>query len=60
LVYNPAETRFLREAREAGCEELGGLQMLVAQAAEQFQLWTGESPPVDVMKDAAVNVLENK
>ena len=41
LVYNPTDTRFLREAREAGCETLGGLAMLVAQAAEQFRLWTG-------------------
>lgn len=60
LVYNPIETRFLREAREAGCEVLGGLQMLVAQAAEQFRLWTGEPPPIDVMNDAAANGLKNK
>lgn len=43
LVYNPIETRFLREARAAGCDTLGGLAMLVAQAAEQFSLWTGAS-----------------
>jgi 3-dehydroquinate dehydratase/shikimate dehydrogenase len=53
LVYNPTETRFLREAREAGCETLGGLAMLVAQAAEQFRLWTGEAAPEDVMYEAA-------
>ncbi len=41
LIYNPQETRFLREARAAGCEQLGGLQMLVTQAAAQFRLWTG-------------------
>jgi shikimate 5-dehydrogenase len=52
LVYNPTETRFLREANEAGCKLLGGLQMLVAQAAEQFQLWTGEAAPLDVMGEA--------
>jgi 3-dehydroquinate dehydratase/shikimate dehydrogenase len=40
LVYNPAETRLMREAREVGCETLGGLEMLVAQARMQFQLWT--------------------
>jgi 3-dehydroquinate dehydratase/shikimate dehydrogenase len=43
LVYNPIETRFLREARAGGCETLGGLAMLVAQAAEQFRLWTDAS-----------------
>ena len=41
LVYNPIETRLLREAREAGCETLGGLDMLVSQAKLQFELWTG-------------------
>ena len=53
LVYNPVETRFLRDAREAGCETLGGLAMLVAQAVEQFRLWTGEAAPEDVMYTAA-------
>lgn len=53
LVYNPAETRFLREAREAGCQSIGGLEMLVAQAAAQFELWTGETAPLSVMYEAA-------
>jgi 3-dehydroquinate dehydratase/shikimate dehydrogenase len=53
LVYNPTETEFLREAREAGCQTLGGLAMLVAQAAEQFKLWTGATPPEGVMREAA-------
>jgi 3-dehydroquinate dehydratase / shikimate dehydrogenase len=53
LVYNPTDTMFLREAREAGCETLGGLAMLVAQAAEQFRLWTGNTAPADVMHEAA-------
>jgi 3-dehydroquinate dehydratase / shikimate dehydrogenase len=57
LVYNPEETRFLREARKAGCAiiEQGGLTMLVAQAAEQFKLWTGEDAPLNVMRSAADN-----
>ncbi|HEX8844773.1 MAG TPA: shikimate dehydrogenase [Pyrinomonadaceae bacterium] len=53
LVYNPTETRFLSEARTAGCETIGGLPMLIAQAAEQFKLWTGLDAPVDVMREAA-------
>nr|MBA3804447.1 shikimate dehydrogenase [Acidobacteriota bacterium] len=57
LVYNPPETRFIREAREAGCETIGGLAMLVAQAAEQFKLWTGEDAPLDVMGEAAARAL---
>jgi 3-dehydroquinate dehydratase/shikimate dehydrogenase len=57
LVYNPIETRFLREARDAGCETLGGLEMLIAQAVEQFKLWTGREPDREVMRAAAINVL---
>jgi shikimate dehydrogenase len=57
LVYNPTDTRFLREARAAGCETLGGLAMLVAQAVDQFELWTGETAPEDVMYEAARKAL---
>ncbi|HEY6121740.1 MAG TPA: shikimate dehydrogenase [Pyrinomonadaceae bacterium] len=57
LVYNPSETRFLREARSAGCETLGGLSMLVNQAAEQFKLWTGLAAPLESMQTAAAKAL---
>jgi 3-dehydroquinate dehydratase/shikimate dehydrogenase len=57
LVYNPAETLLLKEAASAGCQCLGGLEMLLAQAAAQFQLWTGQEAPVDVMRDAARRAL---
>lgn len=53
LIYNPIETQLLKEASEAGCQTLGGLPMLVAQARLQFELWTGKTPPVSVMHDAA-------
>jgi len=42
LIYNPKETRLLREAGELGCETLGGFEMLAAQAKLQFSLWTGK------------------
>jgi shikimate 5-dehydrogenase len=58
LVYNPTETRFLQEAREAGCDTLGGLAMLVTQGAEQFRLWTGKQPPEAVMYQAAERELQ--
>ena len=58
LVYNPTETLLLREAREAGCATVGGLPMLVAQAAAQFELWTGKKAPVEVMLAAAEKRLE--
>ena len=53
LVYNPQETRLLREARASGCETLGGLEMLVAQASKQFTHWTGMTPEPGVMHRAA-------
>ena len=43
LIYNPMETKLLREARKVGCETLGGFEMLVAQAKCQFELWTGKT-----------------
>lgn len=42
LIYNPSETKLLREARHVGCETLGGMEMLAAQARLQFELWTGK------------------
>ncbi len=53
LVYNPSDTQFLREARAAGCETLGGLPMLVSQATAQFKLWTGVDAPEKIMRAAA-------
>lgn len=53
LVYNPIETRFLADAREGGCTTISGLDMLVAQAALQFELWTGQSASIEVMRTAA-------
>jgi 3-dehydroquinate dehydratase/shikimate dehydrogenase len=49
LIYTPEETALLRDAKQAGCRTLGGMAMLVGQAAEQFRLWTGLEVPVDVM-----------
>ncbi len=57
LVYNPTVTRLMREAARAGCETIGGLEMLVAQAHEQFEWWTGSKPPAGVMREAAVTRL---
>ncbi len=60
LVYNPPRTRFMREARAAGCEIIGGLPMLVAQASAQFTLWTGKAAPIEIMRRAAEVALEEQ
>jgi 3-dehydroquinate dehydratase/shikimate dehydrogenase len=57
LVYNPPMTRLLREAAARGCHTIGGLDMLVGQAHEQFQWWTGTKPQSGVMREAALKRL---
>lgn len=57
MVYAPLETRLLREARAAGCATVDGLEMLVAQAAPQFEAWTGLEAPVETMRQAALAFL---
>lgn len=57
LVYNPLRTRLLREAEAAGCETIGGLDMLVEQARLQFEWWTGCCVPAPVFRDAAMKRL---
>ncbi len=57
LVYNPAETALLREARRRGCRTITGVQMLVHQGAAAFHRWTAEWPPVDVMEIAVLDSL---
>ncbi len=50
-VYNPPETRLLREAREAGCRTISGVEWFIDQAAAQFELWTGMKAPHELMTD---------
>jgi 3-dehydroquinate dehydratase/shikimate dehydrogenase len=49
-IYNPLETRLLREARLAGCYTIQGTEMFIRQAAAQFKLWTGKEAPINVMR----------
>lgn len=58
LVYHPRQTRLLRMAQERGLSTIDGLEMLVAQARRQFELWTGCEAPGEVMQAAAESFLE--
>lgn len=60
MVYDPLETRLLREARAAGCTAVDGLEMLLAQAVAQFETWTGLEAPVDAMKAAAARIAQEQ
>jgi len=53
LIYQPAITPLLRDAKAAGSRTMNGLGMLVYQGALSFQLWTGRRPPIRVMERAA-------
>ena len=48
---------FVREAAAAGCDTIGGLDMLVAQAEDQSEWWLGRRPPAGFMREAALAVL---
>ena len=58
IVYNPLETRLLREAKAAGAKTVSGISMLVYQGAEAFKLWTGVEPPVELMKKTVLEALQ--
>lgn len=60
LVYNPMDTQFLRDARTEGCQTISGIEMLVAQGARQFELWTGREAPMDLMRAAALELLDTQ
>ncbi len=49
LVYNPRETKLVRDARAQGLNASTGLGMLIEQAALAFEKWTGHNPPRDVL-----------
>ena len=51
IVYNPEDTRLLKEAKEAGCICVGGKGMLVWQGASAFKLYTGQEMPVEGVKE---------
>lgn len=57
IVYHPSETPFLRAARTRGARTIGGIGMLVHQAARQEEIWIGRTPDVEAMKRAVSQVL---
>ncbi len=52
MIYKPAETKLLAAAKAAGCKASNGLGMLLHQGAKAFEIWTGKTAPVDVMRRA--------
>jgi shikimate dehydrogenase len=54
MIYRPAETALLKAAKAAGCRTANGLGMLLYQGAKALELWSGQKPPITVMRDALV------
>jgi len=59
-IYNPLETKLLKTARSRGCRTISGLEMFIHQGAEQFRLWTGSNPPLDIMRSAVLKKLSKQ
>lgn len=50
-IYSPAETEFLRIAKQVGCKTMNGMGMMLFQGAAAFKLWTGKDMPIEHMKE---------
>ena len=60
LIYNPKKTRLLQLAESQGAKIVGGLKMLISQAAKSFELWTGmEMPSAEISKKLENYILKN-
>ncbi|MCL6471945.1 MAG: shikimate dehydrogenase [Firmicutes bacterium] len=59
LIYTPQETALIKAARDKGARAINGLGMLVYQAAEAFEIWTGVSAPIDEMRQALIHGLKS-
>lgn len=60
IVYEPLQTKLLREAKEKGCLTINGLEMLVRQGVAQFMIWTGRRPEIGQIKKDLRRVLERE
>ncbi len=57
VIYNPLKTMLLSEAEATGCEVASGFEMFVFQGTEQFKIWTGKEPPVELMRNLVLERL---
>jgi 3-dehydroquinate dehydratase/shikimate dehydrogenase len=60
MIYDPAETRFLKFAKERGAQIIPGIEMFVHQAARQFEIWTGKPAPWDEMLRVVLLALQER
>jgi shikimate dehydrogenase len=58
IVYNPVETKLAKDAKAVGAQVISGVEMLIYQGAASFEIWTGKSAPVEVMRKAVLKHLQ--
>ena len=58
IIYNPPETKLVRQARREGAKVIGGLDMFLYQAARSFELWFGKTMPMDLVRDVVIKSLD--
>ena len=57
IVYNPIETKLVKDAKAIGARVVSGVEMLIYQGAASFEIWTACNAPIEVMRKAALNHL---
>lgn len=60
IVYNPLETRLLKDAKDCGLQTISGMEMFVNQAALQFERFTGEKAPVQTLREVVLSHLKGE
>ena len=60
LIYNPIETKLIKDARKVGCKTINGLDMLISQGALAFEWWTDKKPNTNLMKKKVIEFLSEK
>ena len=58
IIYNPLETKLIQDAKTKGLKTVGGLDMFVNQAASQFEAWTNQAAPKQLMRQVVMNILK--
>jgi shikimate dehydrogenase len=59
IVYNPLETKFLKQAEEVGATTINGLEMLIQQGSRSFELWTGRTFPLEIIRNTLYERIAN-
>ena len=57
MVYNPVETKFIKQAKAKGIATIPGLEMFVQQGARQFEIWSGKPAPIEEMRGVVMKAL---